>query len=123
MSAAPATRIFVYGTLKRGGCNHSFLAGQQFLGKASTTPGFTLYSLGDYPAMVRDTVDAPGVEGELWAIDAACLARLDELEGVTEGLYERVPIPLADPQAAAADSYLFLRGINGRARIGSNWLV
>ena len=43
------TRVFVYGTLKRGGSNHSFLAGQRYLGPARTPPGFTLHSLGDYP--------------------------------------------------------------------------
>jgi len=36
------TRIFVYGTLKRGGRNHHFMAGQQFVGEARTAPGYTL---------------------------------------------------------------------------------
>jgi len=43
------THVFVYGTLKRGCHNHHCLASQQFLGEAHTPPGFTLYSLGDYP--------------------------------------------------------------------------
>ena len=30
------TTVFVYGTLKRGGSNHAFLQGQQFLGEGRT---------------------------------------------------------------------------------------
>ena len=77
------TRVFVYGTLKQGGSNHHYLAGQQFLGEGLTTPGYTLYSLGDYPGMVRAPGDQAGVAGEVWNLDAACLAKLDWLEGVT----------------------------------------
>jgi gamma-glutamylcyclotransferase (GGCT)/AIG2-like uncharacterized protein YtfP len=116
------TRIFVYGTLKRGGGNHAYLAGQQFLGTARTAPGFTLYSLGDYPAMVRAPDDTAGVSGELWAVDAGCLQRLDELEGVAERLYERVPIPLEPPFAdQPVETYLYLRSLAGRPEIGSDW--
>ena len=63
------TTVFVYGTLKRGGSNHAFLGRQRFLGEARTMPGFTLYSLGDYPGMVRAPGDTAGVTGELWVID------------------------------------------------------
>ena len=93
------TRVFVYGTLKRDGRNHRFLAGQQFLGAACTPPGFTLFSLGKYPGMMRAPDDTAGVTGELWAVDDACLKQLDELEGVAEGLYERVTVRLASPFA------------------------
>ncbi len=118
------TRIFVYGTLKRGGGNHSLLAGQQLIGAARTPPGFTLYSLGDYPGMVRAPDDALGVTGELWAVDAGCLLRLDELEGVPEGLYERVSIRLAPPFAdEPAETYLYLRDLTGRAALGSEFRV
>jgi gamma-glutamylaminecyclotransferase len=116
------TRVFVYGTLKRGGANHFILAGQQFLGPARTPPGFTLYSLGDYPGMVRAADDKTGVTGELWAVDVGCLLRLDELEGVTEGLYERVPIRLAPPFADdPAETYLYLRDLAGKPAIGSEF--
>ena len=70
------TPLFVYGTLKRGGSNHHHLAGQTFLGPARTTPGFTLFSLGAYPGLVAAPADTRGVTGELWSVDAACLARL-----------------------------------------------
>lgn len=116
------TTVFVYGTLKRGGSNHAFLAGQAFLGAARTQAGYTLYSLGDYPGMVRAPGDTAGVTGELWAVDDACLAELDRLEGLDEGLYERVDVLLApNPFAASAQTYLYLRPHHGLAPLGSTW--
>jgi gamma-glutamylcyclotransferase (GGCT)/AIG2-like uncharacterized protein YtfP len=116
------TRIFVYGTLKRGGSNHALLAGQQFLGAACTAPGYILYLLGDYPGMVRAANDQAGVTGEVWLVDDACLQQLDELEGVAEGLYERAAIQLAAPlNAEPAQAYLYLRNITGRQAIGAVW--
>ena len=118
------TRIFVYGTLKRGGSNHALLTGQRFLGAVRTPPGFTLYSLGDYPGMVRDPTDIAGVLGELWAVDSACLQRLDELEGVPEGLYERVTLKLAPPFAdQPVETYLYLGRLEGRASLGEEFKI
>jgi len=116
------TRVFVYGTLKRGGRNHHFMAGQPFLGEARTEPGYTLYSLGDYPGMVRSADASHAVTGEVWGVNADCLARLDELEGVTEGLYERVPVRLAASFAhQPIETYLYLRSLEGRTNIGLLW--
>ena len=115
------TLLFVYGTLKRGGSNHRFLAGQKFLGAAHTVAGFTLYALDGYPGLVR-APDAAGVTGELWAVDAACLAKLDEFEGVDEGLYARETIALAPPFAATpAEAYVYLRSVAGRTHLGKTW--
>jgi Uncharacterized conserved protein len=124
------TILFVYGTLKRGGANQDQMSGQVFLGPARTAPGVTLYSLGDYPGLVADENDREGVTGELWAVDAEGLARLDAFEGVPEGLYVREParlvehpagIPPAD--AARAQLYRYLRAVDPSARIGSTWNV
>ncbi len=94
------TTVFVYGTLKRGGGNHAFLGGQRFLGDARTAPGYTLYSLGDYPGMVRAPGDTAGVAGELWVVEHACWAELDRLESLDEGLYKRVDVTLASKPLA-----------------------
>lgn len=118
------TRVFVYGTLKRGGSNHRFLAGQHYLGTTRTVAGYTLYSLGDYPGMIRSDDPAHTVTGELWSVDAACLAALDELEGVEEGLYTREPIVLAPPfDTEPVATYLYQRSLAGRAHLGDSWPV
>jgi gamma-glutamylcyclotransferase (GGCT)/AIG2-like uncharacterized protein YtfP len=121
------TTLFVYGTLKRGGSNHAHLAGQRFLGEARTAAGYTLVSLGDYPGLVPASGDLAGVTGELWQIDAACLAGLDELEGIAENLYTRGPIQLvvrpdADP-AIRVETYFYARPVSERPRLGSTWPV
>ena len=114
--------VFVYGTLKRGGRNHSYLAGQQFIGEARTANGYTLYSLGDYPGMVHSTEAGDDVVGELWDVTAACLARLDRLEGLAEGLYARAAISLLPPFAdQMVETYLYSRSLAGRPAIGSLW--
>ncbi|WP_438482406.1 gamma-glutamylcyclotransferase family protein [Oleiharenicola lentus] len=118
------TKVFVYGTLKRGGRNQRFMAGQRFITEARTPAGFTLYSLGYYPGMIRDPHDTHGVTGELWEVDDACLALLDELEGVDEKLYERVAISLAAPFVAErAQTYLYLCSLEGRAHLGATFPV
>lgn len=116
------TNVFVYGTLKRGYRNHHHLAGQKFLGEARTAAGYTLYSMGNHPGMVRSTDASHDVAGELWEVDDDCLVRLDILEGVGKKLYERVSIILAPPFAdEAVQTYLYLRSLHGRQAIGSVW--
>jgi len=116
------TRVFVYGTLKRGCHNHHFLAGQEFLGEARTVPGYALFLLGDYPGMVRRIGTFDDVIGEVWAVDTAGLTALDELEGVGAGLYERVPVHLLAPFAdQRVETYLYLRKLEGRPVIGPVW--
>ncbi|HVZ65866.1 MAG TPA: gamma-glutamylcyclotransferase family protein [Lacunisphaera sp.] len=116
------THVFVYGTLKTGFENHHFLAGQRLLGAANTVEGYTLFSLGDYPGMVRSSEPGRQVLGELWEVDDACLAALDELEGVAEGLFARVPVALQPPFASeGAEAYLYLRSLAGRRELGPAW--
>ena len=120
----PAAIVFVYGTLKRGGSNHGHLAGQRFLGEARTMPGFTLYSLGEYPGLVADAADREGVTGELWAVDAPCLEQHDLLEGLNEGLYSRDPAALAPPHdklTPPAQVYRYLGSVAGKPHLGPTW--
>lgn len=116
------TLLFVYGTLKRGGCNHGHLAGQTYVGPARTQPGYTLYDLGGYPAIVADPGTREGVVGEVWSVDAPALAALDAFEGVHEGLYRREPLPLEEPYARhSIDAYVSAQPIQNRPRIGAEW--
>jgi gamma-glutamylaminecyclotransferase len=118
------TLVFVYGTLKSGGSNHDFLTGQTFLGASRTLPGFTLVSLGDYPGMIPSPADREGVTGEVWAVNDTCLRELDRLEGVTEKLYRRAPVPLAAPfEQTTVETYFYLRNVKGHPRLGATWPV
>jgi gamma-glutamylaminecyclotransferase len=131
MDAARPHLVFVYGTLKRGGSNHALLAGQTFVGPARLAPGFALYSLGEYPGLVADPASPHRVTGEIWAVDAAGLAALDELEGLDEDLYARLPAVLdewpdelsAGARFAAVEVYVYLRDVTGRPRLGDTWPV
>lgn len=76
--------VFVYGTLLRGEANHHWLQGAACLGEASLQ-GLVLHNLGPFPmATAGDGL----CHGEIYAVDGAGLARLDQLEGVPR-LYRR----------------------------------
>ena len=116
------TTIFVYGTLKRGCCNHHFLAGQNFIGEARTAPGFRLFDLGGHPGMVVRPDDTEGVAGEIWEVDEDCLARIDALEGIAEAWYRREPVPLLPPFAnRGIEAYSYPHDVTGRREVGSVW--
>lgn len=83
--------LFVYGTLRSGGGAAGLLRGCRLAG-AGTVAG-TLYDLGAYPALVLG--GRGHVEGEVWRCPADALARLDEYEGVAEGLFERAVVGVA----------------------------
>jgi gamma-glutamylcyclotransferase (GGCT)/AIG2-like uncharacterized protein YtfP len=122
--SSPGHLIFVYGTLKRRGSNHAFLAGQEFVGPAATPAGWCLYELEGYPGMIAEPASVEGVTGELWRVDDACLSRLDALEGVNEGLYRRERIVLASPHRDQfVQTYVYARNVAGRRQIGATWPV
>ena len=52
-------RVFLYGTLKRGGCRSHVLKDQRFLGEAMTVPKYRMYDTGSYPALVEDEGGRP----------------------------------------------------------------
>ncbi len=94
MASMQQDRIFVYGTLRRGGGADAFLAACRFL-RAATVRG-TLYDLGDYPALTLDGSDQ--VHGEIWSCTPETLMILDSYEGVAEGLFERLRVAVDDEQ-------------------------
>ncbi|WP_395735181.1 gamma-glutamylcyclotransferase [Prosthecobacter sp.] len=115
------TLVFVYGTLKRGGSNHGWIAQQQFVAEARTAPLFRLYDLGGYPGMVR-AEDGLSIQGEVWSVDEAGLIKLDVLEDTDGGEYERVPVPLEGEWASQrVEGYIYLRSIEGRREVGVCW--
>ncbi|KAK9716206.1 hypothetical protein RND81_06G218300 [Saponaria officinalis] len=104
MSTTPTTTndaetlIFVYGTLKRSFPNHhlleTFLATDdaKFLGVYKTVDPYPMVR---GPLGVPFLINLPGsglrVKGELYSVSGRALARLDELEGIGRGHYERLP--------------------------------
>jgi gamma-glutamylaminecyclotransferase len=114
--------LFVYGTLKRGHSNHGYLRGQQFISMAMTLPRFRLHDLGGYPGMVLDERDGISIHGEIWDVDADCLARLDELEDIEGGEYQREIIPLMPPHdQSCIEGYRYLRDVSQARDIGASW--
>ncbi len=85
--------VFVYGTLLKGEANHRLLAGARFIAEAATHAEYDLVDLGPYPAMTPG--GATSVRGEVYAIDAVALERLDLLESHPD-FYRRVEITLND---------------------------
>jgi gamma-glutamylcyclotransferase (GGCT)/AIG2-like uncharacterized protein YtfP len=92
------THLFVYGSLKRGFANHGLLWGQAFVREARTAPGFELVSFRTIPGLIAGR---RSIQGEVWAVDDACLRRLDAVEGHPR-TYRRTPVPLADGGTAQA---------------------
>lgn len=89
------TKIFVYGTLKRGHGNNYLLGESPLLGQALTLTPFVLFNCG-FPMAVpftRDAAKAPllPVMGEVYQVDETTLRRLDSLEGHPDW-YERKPV-------------------------------
>lgn len=117
--SARAARVFVYGTLLRGERNHPLLAGCALAGPARTAPRYTLLDLGSYPGLVEGGTDS--VAGEVYEVDAAGLAALDELEG-HPAFYRRALVELASG-ATGVEAYLLPPGDAARyPRIaGGDW--
>jgi gamma-glutamylcyclotransferase (GGCT)/AIG2-like uncharacterized protein YtfP len=84
-------RVFVYGTLLAGESNHRLLQHARLLGPATTAATFSMVSLGSFPGLVRGGTTS--ISGEVYEVDDATLATLDQLEGHPH-FYRRTPISL-----------------------------
>jgi gamma-glutamylcyclotransferase (GGCT)/AIG2-like uncharacterized protein YtfP len=112
-------RLFVYGTLKRGGCRHRLLAGQRFLGAGRTRPRYALLDLGAYPGLVP-AAQGQAVHGELYEVEARLLPALDAEEGAP-GLFRLGPVEV-EGWAAPVYAYFYQRPAAGLARCeGGRW--
>jgi gamma-glutamylaminecyclotransferase len=117
----PQSLIFVYGSLKRGYGLHHLLEGQAFRGPATTCPLYRIFDLGSYPGLV-DWPEGLAVQGEVYEVDAECLKRLDEAEGVDEGLYARRVIKLQPPfDGFEASAWFWLNKVGGLRDCEASW--
>lgn len=72
--------VFVYGSLKKGYQLHDhFLKNQMFIGNASIK-GFSLISLGQYPAMIQVDDDSYSVSGEYYLVTKEVFDKLKAME-------------------------------------------
>ncbi len=114
-------KLFVYGTLKRGYSRATVLQGEEFLGTAKTAACYRLYNCGNYPGLVENT-NGVSIEGELWEVSPDCLKRLDEIEGVAVGLYQRAEVSLMAPyHSEKAYTYLYLKSLAGLKDCSPRW--
>ena len=110
-------RVFVYGTLKRGYPNNPLLEGSEFLGEAVTVLTYKAVNVPilnmvwtSFPVVMPDPSGKP-VAGELYTVDDATLARLDQLE--REGRsYDRVMIeatsPLSNGERLTTQAFIYV---------------
>ncbi len=96
---SPASLLFVYGTLRMGQPNHGRIGTARYLGRRRTRPGFELFDLGEYPAMVASA--GGSVAGELYQVSEALLAELDVFEDHPH-FFRRGAIELHDGTRAQA---------------------
>ena len=71
--------VFVYGTLKKGFCNHHVLGDGKAFVSSYYLGNYKMYDLGGFPCISY----SPGsrARGELWMVDKDQMERIDGLEG------------------------------------------
>jgi gamma-glutamylcyclotransferase (GGCT)/AIG2-like uncharacterized protein YtfP len=85
--------------------NHHRIADQTFIADVFTQPFYRLLHLGAFPGLIEVPSNGIAVRGELWAVDSAKLAQLDEFEGAPH-LFTRRAVRLQD-SAVRADAYFY----------------
>ncbi|WP_322029809.1 gamma-glutamylcyclotransferase family protein [Paraburkholderia sp. J76] len=127
--------VFVYGTLRAGEINDINLAADsngiarpRHLGLTRLTG--RLFDFGTYPGMVAEAADAQStVVGDVYEIDDALLAVLDEIEQVypgVDGLFvsRQVDVEVEGERIACLYYPVALAAIAGRPEIeGGDWVA
>lgn len=110
------TRIFVYGTLKKGFGNHRVLGNSVFIGEAITVDdSFTMFDGGFPYVSDRFTDGNQGrIVGELYETDRqTILDALDRLEGVPHLYVKReIDVTTMDGSTYIAQMYVASEGTN-----------
>ena len=109
---APRTLVFVFGTLKAGFPNFAVNQGRRVGTVFRTVQPHPLYLMG--ARHVPWMIDAPGtgecVAGEVYEVDAAALAAMDELEGVgRDDGYHRKALQVQGDDAAVVTAQVYMK--------------
>ncbi len=85
--------VFVYGTLKRGFCNHFVMGNSRFIEKVITKNKYLMFidKFGGFPYILDLYNDGLQIKGEMFDVPAERIDFLDEFEGVPD-LYHRKEI-------------------------------
>ncbi|CAB3789527.1 hypothetical protein LMG28688_02889 [Paraburkholderia caffeinitolerans] len=125
--------VFIYGTLRAGEINDINLAasrhaiGQPRLVGRTAVAGH-LFDFGTYPGMIADAQATP-VIGEVYEIDEALVAVLDEIEQVypgVDGLFvsQKVSVEVAGERLECLFYPVARHAVQGRPRIhGGDWIA
>jgi gamma-glutamylcyclotransferase (GGCT)/AIG2-like uncharacterized protein YtfP len=124
-------RIFLYGTLRRGGSRDAtrFYAGAEFVAPARVRG--VLHDFGEYPGLRLDA-EAGWVRGEIFEVTPEALAGLDAWEGIdpaapNAGEYRRVRVCVDREDGASEECWIYEARASvcaGRPVIvGGDWIV
>lgn len=121
------SKVFVYGTLKRGGRFEHLMvgAGGVYERDAMTVADYWLSTSegARFPCLTGPPAGKRGVAilGEVWECDRACLQALDIVEGVSAGLFARGHVVLWDGTRAIAYFYVADSGQPMEVNCGDSW--
>lgn len=73
--------LCVYGTLKTNQSNHHYLKHSKLLGDHKTSPEFTMYSMGGFPAVCKE--GDTSIHCEVYEVNEKDLPGIYRLEGYT----------------------------------------
>ena len=109
------TKVFVYGTLRKGCGNHRLLEQSIFVGNAKTVRKCAMYSVG-IPYVTELERDVQ-IVGEVYEVDDSTLRRLDRLEG-HPNFYERrkIKVFLENGNKIKAFLYFYDQATNEKRR-------
>ena len=112
-------RVFVYGTLRRGGSNHFRMANAEFV--TTATLHGRLYRIDWYPALVLDPA-GDEIQGEVFDVPPEQMAELDAFEGME---YRRIRAVVKSPYGETFHPWIWewLLPVDESQRItGGDWL-
>jgi gamma-glutamylcyclotransferase (GGCT)/AIG2-like uncharacterized protein YtfP len=110
-------RLFVYGTLRKGGTAHELMSNCTLLEAGVRVTGFKLYDAGEYPFAWYTSDPEDTITGDLFELNEGILPVLDEYEGDE---YQRIVLP-------ALECYIYVIK-NDKAPLlpviyGGDWLL